>query len=352
MTSYISEKFKILSAISILLVLYIHSGFHTYEIDGMTLNNYTQQMISSMIGRCAVPLFYIISGYLFFYKVPNGMYSILEKMKKRVRTLVIPYVIGCCFFVVFATLVTIIPGTNQFMNNSILPLFEQNWKTVLISIFYVAEQGAPMAFQLWFLRNLIILITFSPLWYLLLKYLKWSWVVIVFVLNYFPVLSTCSPLRSLFWFSLGGLLVSYHLSGKYKRNLSSSVLFLIFLILCMLQLFHPDFLLWKYAEIPIILLGVVSIWLLYDLIVPQSFSLQSHSWLVKICNFTFFIYLFHEPALNIVRKLIVFILGKNEIGYLFSYLISPWIFIFLIVIIGLGLKKYLPKIYRVSCGGR
>lgn len=37
MTQYLSDKFKVLSLISIILVLYIHSGFHDYpnEIQGM-----------------------------------------------------------------------------------------------------------------------------------------------------------------------------------------------------------------------------------------------------------------------------------------------------------------------------
>lgn len=65
MTQYLSDKFKVLSLISIILVLYIHSGFHDYpnEIQGMVFNANLQSFISGMIGRCAVPLFYAISGY-------------------------------------------------------------------------------------------------------------------------------------------------------------------------------------------------------------------------------------------------------------------------------------------------
>jgi hypothetical protein len=53
-----------------------------------------------------------------------------------------------------------------------------------------------------------------------------------------------------------------------------------------------------------------------------------------------------------VRKLIVFVLGKNETGYLVSYLVSPLIFIILAIIVGLGLKKYIPKLYEIAVGGR
>jgi peptidoglycan/LPS O-acetylase OafA/YrhL len=349
MTSYLSDKIKILSIISILLVLYIHSGFFSGELEGMPFNRYVQEMISDKIGRCAVPLFYIVSGYLFFYKVPNGMYSIFEKMKKRVRTLVIPYIIAAVFFVVFGVFVTIIPGTNQFINNSAcLLLFEKNWITVFVSIFYDAVNGCPMAFQLWFLRDLIILILFASLWYFLFRYLKWRWIIIVFALNYFSI--KYFPIYALFWFSLGGALVQLNIA---KENTKTGILLLVlFLVLCSLQLFYSDLLLWTYFEIPITLLGVTSIWFMYGLFVSPQFSLQNYSWLSKACSFTFFIYLFHEPTLNIVRKLIVFVLGKNETGYLVSYLVSPWIFIILAIIVGLGLKKHIPKLYEIAVGGR
>lgn len=79
MTQYLSDKLKVLSFISIMLVLYIHSDFKEQDILGMFWNNKIQVIISEMIGRCAVPLFYIISGFLFFLNVPNGLNSIYKK---------------------------------------------------------------------------------------------------------------------------------------------------------------------------------------------------------------------------------------------------------------------------------
>ena len=88
MTQYLSEKIKVLSFIAIILVLYIHSGFHDYphEILGMEFNHYLQDLISGQIGRCAVPLFFMISGYLFFYNI-NTLNDVISKIKKRVKSL-------------------------------------------------------------------------------------------------------------------------------------------------------------------------------------------------------------------------------------------------------------------------
>lgn len=92
MTPFLSQKIKLLSLISIILVLYIHSGFHDYpnEIQGMPFNFKLQDFISGKIGRCAVPLFYAISGYLFFLNL-NNKNILWAKIKKRIMTLVVPY---------------------------------------------------------------------------------------------------------------------------------------------------------------------------------------------------------------------------------------------------------------------
>lgn len=306
-----------------------------------------------MIGRCAVPLFYLISGYLFFMKVPDGVKSIGRKIRKRIKSLLIPYFIGCVFFVIFYSFIALLPWTSNLINSSssIMPLFQKPYSIILISIFYDGGTGYPCAFQLWFLRDLILIVATSPLWYLCLKHLKWGFVAVVFVLTYFDVPHV--PFYSLFWFVLGGQLtkVKIEMGGNGRTKVAIFGLFL-FLIISIIQLFFPDIINWSLLRIPIILLGIIGAWGLYDVVFGKDFSLSRHQWFATACQFTFFIYLFHEPTLNIVRKLIVIVLGKNELGYLTSYLISPWIFTVCAVFVGLLFRKYLPRVYDVCTGGR
>lgn len=352
MTQYLSDKLRILSLISIIFVLYIHSGFHADEIEGMVMNDRFQEFISGMMGRCAVPLFYVISGYLFFLKVPEGIKSIYCKMRKRVRTLVVPYIIGCLFFVGFGVLMAVLPGVSKYMNSSVMPLFTKPLEEILRSIFYDAGNGTPCAFQLWFLRDLILIVATSPLWYLCLKHLKWGFVAVVFMLTYLDVSHV--PFYPLFWFVLGGQLTKVKIEmGGVNGVINIELLALcLFLVLSIVELFYSEMIDWSLLRIPIILLGIIGAWGLYDAVVGKDFNLSKHRWLTTACQFTFFIYLFHEPTLNIVRKLIVVVLGKNELGYLASYLISPWIFAVCAVFIGLLFRKYLPKVYNVCTGGR
>jgi surface polysaccharide O-acyltransferase-like enzyme len=353
MTQYLSDKLRVLSLISIIFVLYIHSRFQPNEIMGMAYYDKIQLFTSEMIGRCAVPLFYLISGYLFFMKVPDGVKSIGRKIRKRIKSLLIPYFIGCVFFVIFYSFVALLPWTSNLINSSssIMPLFQKPYSIILISIFYDGGTGYPCAFQLWFLRDLILIVATSPLWYLCLKHLKWGFVAVVFVLTYFDVPHV--PFYSLFWFVLGGQLtkVKIEMGGNGRTKVAIFGLFL-FLIISIIQLFFPDIINWSLLRIPIILLGIIGAWGLYDVVFGKDFSLSRHQWFATACQFTFFIYLFHEPTLNIVRKLIVVVLGKNELGYLTSYLISPWIFTVCAVFAGLLFRKYLPRVYDVCTGGR
>ena len=205
MTQFLSDKLRVLSLISILFVLYIHSGFHSNEIEGMIWNYRCQEFISGMLGRCAVPLFYVISGYLFFLKVSDGMKSIYAKIQKRMRTLLVPYIIGCLFFVLFGVMIAITPGISRYVNGSVMPLFNESLHQIICSIFYDSGSGTPCAFQLWFLRDLILIVATSPIWYLLLKYLRWILIVSCFGLTYLHI--PFVPFFALFWFLLGGQLV-------------------------------------------------------------------------------------------------------------------------------------------------
>ncbi len=349
MTQYLSDKLKVLSLVSILLVLYIHSGFHDFEIGDMPANNAVQELISGMMGRCAVPLFYVISGWLFFRSLPDGIGSVWTKMRKRVRTLLVPYLVGCVFCVAFSVAVAVAPGTSKYMNGSIMPLFDEGLGTILCSIFYRAENGSPVAYQLWFLRDLIILVATAPVWYYALRRLRWGWVAVAFALSYVDIPHL--PTVALFWFTLGGQLTTVDVEGK-KVIRGGQILAPIFLVLSVVQVWLGESQGWTLWKVPITLMGVASIWGCYNAVVRQGFVLAAHRWLMTACGYTFFIYLFHVPTLNVVRKIIVAVIGKTQTGYMVSYLASPWVFALAAVLVGMLLRRYTGKVYLTCTGGR
>lgn len=273
---YLSDKIKFLSLFSIILVLYIHSGFHNYpyEILGMKFNNMLQELISEKIGRCAVPLFYMISGFLFFQNTDDGIRTIYKKMSKRVYTLVIPYIISCLFFPLFFVVLDLIPGSEKFINGgNIFSFFEQPISVIISSLFYKTPGGtSPLTFQLWFLRDLIIIVAISPILYLLRKYFnKYILVLLFFCLNLSVYICSYFPITALFWFMLGDAIIND------MSKLKSKFILMTFLIISLLEIYY-EVKFPQYISIPITLLGIMGIWNIYDYIVSDKFILKNNKY--------------------------------------------------------------------------
>lgn len=351
MNCYFSDKIKVMSFVSILLVLYGHSGFHDYpnEIAGMKFNFYLQEFVGAKITRCTIPLFFAISGYLFFLHTEGGIDIVIQKIRRRVRTLLIPFLIACLFMPLFYVVLDFVPYVERFVNcggfteNLKLPISK-----LVASLFFDSGSGTPWAFQLWFLRDLIIMVALSPILY----YIKCSkvsgWVVCLMLYGLSLLEIPILPFDGLVWFMFGAYYLDALEKISHKRIIVAS-----FFILCVIELILAD---WEarfpLVQTPIVLMGVVSLWSIYDWIVPESFKLSQHKVLSLACGFSFFIYLYHEPTLNVVRKLLVLPFGHNSFSFAFSYLTSPWVFTLLFVPIGMLLKKYIPTIYSTIVGGR
>lgn len=330
-------------------MLYIHSGFHDYpnEIQGMTFNFTLQQAISRMLGRCAVPMFFSISGYLYFRDL-ESYGQLWQKIQKRGRTLVVPYMIACLFPAIFALAMEALPWTKSFINGT---GFSENltkpWYSLLYMLYVDAGNGMPYAFHLWFLRDLIVIVALSPLLYLLKKKtgLKIA-VLLLFAFNYVDL--PHNPTYGLFWFVFGAWFI------PAMNNCPPQLTFLntmAFMVLSATEIIFPSRL-WTYVQIPIIILGLSSMWMLYDTVVPKAFLLKNHSLWSIACGFTFFVYLYHEPTLNVVRKILVMPLGHSSLSFALSYLLSPWIYAAVAIVIGRCFKMLLPRAYALMMGGR
>lgn len=167
MTTYLRDKLRVLSLISILFVLYIHSD----KIEEMIWNYRCLEFISGMLGCCAVPLFYVISWYLFFLKILDGMKSICAKIPKR-KNITDSIYYRMFFFLLFGVIIEITSGISMYVNSSVMPLFDKSIQQIICSIFYDQENGSSYAFLLWFLHDLILIVVTSPIWFLQLKRLR------------------------------------------------------------------------------------------------------------------------------------------------------------------------------------
>lgn len=142
------------------LVIMCHSSLftlldkvHLPGSESWNVLNGLQVFFSETIIHVAVPLFMLFSGMLFFRKgLPNSA-GYAKTLKKKVRTLLVPYLIWStfCFFTAVA---------DGLVSPTPLHWLQGLWDTALWqpgTTFNINLPGYPMSMPLWFLRDLMIL---------------------------------------------------------------------------------------------------------------------------------------------------------------------------------------------------
>lgn len=349
MTSYLSRKLTNMSAISILLVIYIHM-FYTEGAD-MTTLLVIENTFSGGICQIAVPLFYMISGYLFFLKMPDGIKSIKGKLKKRVKTLLIPYlltnIMAFFFWLILSIIASRFDAIGRVVNFDVTEVINEGLLPTLRLVFI----DPPIAFQLWFVRDLMGVMLLSPLLYLIIvairKYGTIAFASSMAVLLILYILSDNLQIAvAFFWFSIGGVLSTKPGAvEKVWRNqllaFGLSVAFIAYAMTYGLGLVNT----YTASFIPFV--GIPALWCAYDLIVPNN----NHSRGQIITSYTFFVYLIHEPLLNIFKKLPLLI-SSSELNIILSYFLVPIIFYLFACYFGKLVKRHLPKFYSLYTGNR
>ncbi len=164
-----------------LLIVLIHADtplLTSMPQDGLSAIFY---YITRTIVRVAVPMFFIISGYFFFRKPDTfSMEAYWIKIKKRLLSILFPYIFWNYFVWAFQMLVLVVQGHSDWIAPDTFIL--SNIVDVVVG-WGEGYQGMPKAFQLWFLRDLMIVCLLSPLLHLLLKN-RLRYVLLLFVVLY------------------------------------------------------------------------------------------------------------------------------------------------------------------------
>lgn len=353
MSPYMSDKLRILSFLSIILVLYVHM----YYTEGEHMSGLRVVENFWRWGLCpvAVPLFFVISGYLFFLHCPTGVNSIWPKLHKRARTLLVPYLIMntlALLFYVLNLIIDYVPALGRVVNFRILETMQGSGVVQSLFGFYWSD---PVAFQLWFIRDLLVVILFAPIIYCILKYVSknLTGIMIFLVIESLLIAGTTfsTYFGAAFWFLAGGFMAMHpkiRLANPTER-LTSTLLF---------SILTAVFAIWNTIERQTIfewlipLVGIAALWTGYDALNKnRQKTLASRPILSFLCTYTFFVYLVHEPLLNILKKLPLLV-SRSEVTFIISYIIIPVLFYVLAAWLGRGIKGAMPKAYRVFTGGR
>ncbi len=353
MNKHNTLKLKILSFVLIIMVVFLHSysisstNSFSEKLATRGYNSFLQHFLSEEITRIAVPLFFLISGFLFFFNLKGTKEEFLAKFKKRAKSLLVPYLFWSSIWILIYFCFQAFPQTQAFFAGKPVRNFTilEFLNTLFIN---------PIPFQLWFLRDLIILVLISPLLYLLIKYFKYfPFLLLLFGwylnVNYYFIVN-----EALLFFTAGAT-ISLVKNKILELNFSPKHTVFIFLWLA-IALVNSIlyYMIFENAEVRNILhktgilVGIIAIWILYDFLKKKNVESDQVS---EIYSFSFFIFVFHLPLITFVKK-ILFKFGNSELISFSIYLIAPIIVILISIFIGYLLKKFTRPFYEIITGGR
>ena len=372
-----SESINLLRFPLAILVVFVHSfgadidiaQLHASGLSGAAIHDYVRIFCSRVIATSAVPIFFIISGYLLFLKVEHYSLNTYEdKLRKRYHSLLKPYIVWNILSVLW-TLMFIVGGillrgkpwsgiTDFFMDNGLHLLWDSSvWGERTTWLGIPTHSSGPNLLPFWYMRDLMVMVLLSPLIYWFVKKLRLLYLGILLAIYAFDIRVT--------WMSGGFTSAALFFStGAYFA--------------IMKQDFTKE--LWKGRYVLCPLAVVLMCWQTYTgsalgdemsimirpwLVVVQSFALIivasalcRHRILYEKCKrlapASFFVYASHPFILGFVRTFVNKIAPMGDTWYMqtLCYIVSPLLCVAICVGIYLTMRRHLPGVTSVLMGER
>lgn len=364
MTKWFSNKLTNLSWLCALMVVLIHAGSYAANLPGATLQTIygrnwatiLQLFFTEGICRAAVPLFFLMSGYLFFrgYEHSVGWYK--NKILKRLRTNGIPYIFWGLTVIAFFAVAQAIPVTKQYFSSVDRQIAQFSPSQWLNAIFL-----SPINSPLWFLRDLIVLALISPIISLLCRKVPYLLLPLVAAWCIFGLPIYVIRVESLFFFSCGAFLSLYAKDKLESFSVPKRLgigLIVIWLVFISCKVFHltgldsgvlidGDFnpvhdVLSKINAI----FGAAVLWFAYDLFVKEEKTV------LPFARYSFLMFVMHHPLISVIKKLLMTLLSVSYLSSVIVFFTSFAFTVIFVVLFGSILRKFLPRFYALITGGR
>jgi hypothetical protein len=326
------------------LVVFIHTC--STHIDLTDISHIIYQLIraffSSVLGQVAVPTFFLISGYLFYQNLDKWNWQIyFEKLKRRICSLFVPYIIWNTLYIFFALTGAIYSVVFKGTSYTVLT----DWiKTQ--GLFHLYWDGIYLV-PLWFVRDLMMIVLFAAVIYVYVRYLRIFSILLSIVLYFF-----CDFIPYSFVFFIIG---SYFSLFREKVNyLFNSRIRLIVILVFMNTLLLNIYCMYVNSEILEVfqkcnvLIGVFAVMSIgYEM--KMRWTVPSRFWIES----SFFVFVFHYFMCHDVSRIVRYMIGTNsQIQLIMVYFLSNFIVVCSCIITYMLFNKFMPKVLKVLVGGR
>lgn len=330
----------------IVLVVMIHCFYGElnndfYQLPGFRLLTHD---LLPIITVAAVPTFFLISGYLFFKGRDFSKSTYIGKMKRRVGTLLIPYLVWNLIIIAALFLVQLAkPDFQPLTRKAIADFNITDFLACFYNMRYINPLNAsgPIDTPLWFLQNLMFFSIITPVIYFFVKRKRVGAVYLLVVaiigfMELIPENNFCQN-DNLLYFSLGAY-ISLHCSSidslcSGRKVLAHIAVFIITLIIAK-----------GVSNIQLVVhiatvINIISLTFIFFAIAERFRNLAEKNIVKTFSKSTFFVYCYHTLGAGVV-----FVIVKRGILQPTSDGISIVFFFFAVIVISLfGTALYCLK---------
>ena len=296
--------------------------------------------ISRKLMPMCIPIFFFLSGYLFFWNCDTFDSKVyFRKLRSRVTTLLVPYLIWCTVCAVimyFKCRFLDFPGRGIFLPDNKIEILN------FIKGYWIIPEGngLPFAGAFWFIRNLMVMILLSPVFWFIGR--RWWLTLAVFI----GCLIVSSNFYCSMWFMLGASAGCHHIQRpviERWQGLISAVLAVGITLV--------TYLCFKSFVLFVLACGFTAVVIMW---VAQGVARHMGDRIVSTAvNATFFIYAFHQCFCFRIHKLWIHLIGIRSFWSTMATYATTFVSILVICLaFYVLLRRYAPRLLSIITGGR
>lgn len=343
-------------------VIFIHNYSSTMTVQGVEMGNDTfmpayhiaSELFSQVIGRVAVPLFFLISGFLFFLRVDFDKTSYLRKLRSRSKSLLVPYLAWNVAFLAFYYTVSHLPVLRDWFKGA-----EYTAEFILTSLWGRAGNNPldpmtyPIAYQFWFIRDLMVTVLLTPLIYAIIKHLKGYGPLLFGLLWFFQCWPNCLQYHGLsitawFFFMTGAWLSISRKNMVETFRKAARPTYILYPILAVADLCSKDLPGNSYIHNAGIIAGILFFFNLASHYIGKGIWKTS----ALLSGASFFVFAIHDPwLLSQLKKVAFKVFRPDTDGQLtLLYFAIPICVAGIALGIYMLLRKFAPTFLKIICG--
>lgn len=330
----LSERIYILRFIFLVMVVMIHNyaipklSFDFFEPTGLTT---VKNFFTFNMGGVANNGLFLLSSILLYAKE----YTWCNMIRKKCRTLLLPYCIINTFWILFFLLMQSIPlvaplfSSQDYQVNGIM-----GWVDAYLGVFVRTQ---PIYYPFWFLRDLFLLHILARVLQRCIDALPICTAGALLLLNFSPLQLPVLSERALLFFALGYYLVKYTVNLRKIDAIKWPLLIAVYLGVVIM------------GNLSVV--GNVVELIFYYRVAGYLRKRFAHT-MLRLSSYTFCIFAFHEYWQAMIKKAVMMVLPQTAVVQYLEYFLLPIVILVLCIFGGKLLKSIAPTAYGVITGGR